>query len=316
MTLAPPRHAHHPGTNPGPPAPGSHTDDTDGPPQSGAVDPSSSPPTAAAAAGGVPPGLLARPSLVVPVLAAVAGTGASVVACALADAAAAAGLAVVLADLAPPYRSGLGNAAPLGGLHPTGDPAVRLRDGRRPGAGGAGGAVLLRLESPDPELRDRFLGRHRIPSPVWWSAAAPGAAVLVVDVAWDALEELAVPGPAAAWLEAPPAPVRPVLVVGATEPAAARAEAILAALEPYGTPAPVLAVPRVRRLPPVLTRAAGPRLAALLPSAVPVPADGRLAVAGVRRDPLPAPVTAAGATLLQAVGALPATSSRKGHTKR
>lgn len=235
-------------------------------------------------------------------------SGATVVSVAIADAAAAAGQATTLIDLAPPYRSGLTLAADVRGTYETSLPQVRLRLGHRPS-----GASVLRMESGDLILQSQFWGRHQIPRPGEWCAAMRGTDTVVVDLAWPLVEELAgIGSPPATWLEEPVASTIPVLVVEPTEPAIDRTEQLLAALARYDLPTPIVVVPKVSKVPELMRSAAGPRLLAVLEQAtvIPAPNDKQLACAVIGPQTIRTLATA-GQRVLQAAGAVPATASRK-----
>ncbi len=242
---------------------------------------------------------------VIPVLSGHPGGGASTVAATLADALAAEGRRVLLLDTADPLRSGLVDATTaegpaVGGPHR----AVRIRQGRR-------GAVHTARVEFAPEVPVHSPGM--VPPPDRWTPlldALDGAVeVTVVDIGWDAWTLAASPfsGPGA-WLRAgTPAPW-PVLALRPTLPAARAAEQLLARITPWCTagggitPVASIVVVGAKKVPSVMSAAAGLVLGPLLERAVCVPADPVLAERGLTSAPTPASVQQAMTPLLAAAG--------------
>ena len=206
----------------------------------------------------------------VAVIGAHAGAGASTVAVALADAAAAARRPVHLLSCAAPSQCGL-LAVPTVelGLDDGGD----WRRGRR-------GAYLV---------IDRSSGERRDTAP--WPETPVRPDLTVVDACDPA------------WLE--PAddqalPVATLVVCRATVPGLQQAEHTLRGLARHGVPV-LLAAIGPRRTPRSVHGTSGPLLRELHGSdlTVTVPLDRRLAHTGLSSGPLPRPVAAAGRTLLR-----------------
>lgn len=202
------------------------------------------------------------------VLAAHAGAGASTVALAISDSAAAHGRPVHLVDTAHPSRSGLVAAASeeLGA-----DATGAWRRGLRTGV------------TIDRRATDTAHGG--------WPAAPAGhsPALTVVDLGLVAPEDL--PRLAADR-------TRLVLVCRPTVPAVRLTEQVLHRL---AAQAVVLAAVGPRRWHGEVTASLGPRLRALRAAGrvVPVPTDRRLEVAGPTSSPLPKPLRSAGRHLLE-----------------
>lgn len=206
----------------------------------------------------------------VAMVAAHSGAGASTVALAVADAAAA-GRRVHLVETAHPARSGLLTAASAElGVDATGT----WRRGDRRG---------LRI--------DRRAGE---PTPDGWPELTGGPAGLTVI-------DLGLPAPAGLARLAERRP-RTVVVCRPTVPGVRLAEQLLTRL-----PGPPVAVACVgeRRWPGEVSASVGPLLAGLRATGrlVPVPLDRHLAVTGPGSGPLPKPVAAAGRVLLELIDA-------------
>jgi len=229
---------------------------------------------------------------VIPVLAGSPGSGASVLAAALADALQLAGRSVLLVDAADPVRSGLAMAARTAGPWVRGPhPAVCIRYSWR------ARALLAQLETALPVVAPGM-----VPPPRFWH---PGTSVqaTVVDLGHDAWRLAAHPLTGAGeWLRhGTPLPV-PMLVVRPSRPSLVHAEQVLSRLEPWvatgaATAPAQLVVMGAKRWPPGVAGAAGRRLTPLLPGAVFVPHDAATAASGVS-----AQVTAP--HILTAVGAM------------
>jgi hypothetical protein len=254
---------------------------------------------------------------VVPVLAGSSGAGASVFAAATAHALQWAGRCALLIDTAEPSRSGLCSATEVDGEH-----ATRPVAGVRARYSWMGHAVLARRE-PDPEPDS---GRHdpvdlaglgSLPSlePHQWLPLPPLEPLhtTVVDLGGDWARPHTTPGhpfthSALAWLRAPRAGTapRPVLVVRATRPSLASAEAALARLDAYIGAGELVAPARLvvmaswkkRGWPRGVTGAAGARVARLLDDAVFLPYDRDLDLGGITAAPCPKRVRSAVAELL------------------
>jgi hypothetical protein len=245
--------------------------------------------------------------MVIPVLSASPGAGASVLAAAIADTVQLAGCRTLLVDAADPVRSGLAMAARHAGPWiPSPHPAVRIRYSWR------AQALLAQLETWLPVIAPGM-----VPSPRFWH---PGANphVTVVDVGQDSWRLAAHPLVGAGeWLRnGSPCPW-PVLVVRATRPSLNHAEQVLSRLEPWisaGTAAmPVqLVVMGARRWPAGVAGCAGRRVAVLLRNAVFVPHNAATAVGGVDPSVTPAAVRAAVTPLLRRWGALRSCSRTQG----
>jgi hypothetical protein len=242
---------------------------------------------------------------VVPVLAAHPQVGVSGVALAMADAAAAAGLSVLLVDGADPRRSGLaGIASHEGPTVPVAGGSWSVRVSLRAPAGGRPVQVRRSVAPAAPWTP------VDMPAPGAWLMAAPGWWDLaVVDLGWDAWHLLSGPqslGPMR-WLSGDRQPITPVLVVRATVPSLAAAEGVLSrylAAYAAGWLAGVgqVAVVGASSWPPRVLGGAG-RLARLAAGReVFVPWVRSAAVAGWSASPLPVELLDAGRRLLAGVG--------------
>jgi hypothetical protein len=245
--------------------------------------------------------------MVIPVLSASPGTGASVLAAAIADTVQLAGCRTLLVDAADPVRSGLAMAARHAGPWiPGPHPAVRIRYSWR------AQALLAQLETWLPVIAPGM-----VPSPRFWH---PGAnpRVTVVDIGQDSWRLAAHPLVGAGeWLRSGSPCPWPVLVVRATRPSLNHAEQVLSRLEPWisaGMAAmPVqLVVMGARRWPAGVAGCAGRRVAVLLRNAVFVPHNAATAVGGVDPSVTPAAVRAAVTPLLRRWGGLRPCSRTQG----
>lgn len=237
--------------------------------------------------------------MVIPVLSASPGAGASVLAAAIADTVQLAGCRTLLVDAADPVRSGLAMVARHAGPWVPGPhPAVRIRYSWR------AQALLAQLETWLPVIAPGM-----VPSPRFWH---PGVNphITVVDVGQDSWRIAAHPLVGAGeWLRnGTPCPW-PVLVVRATRPSLNHAEQLLSRLEPWistgaaAMPAQ-LVVMGARRWPAGVAGSAGRRVAVLLRNAVFVPHNAATAVGGVDPTVTPAALRAAVTPLLRRWGAL------------
>lgn len=242
------------------------------------------------------------PSTAVPasvvVVNAAAGSGASVVAAAMADAAAA-HTDTTLVDLAPAYLSGLHASAPLAARHESSVEAAHFVSGWR-----EDGAFLLRMDSDLPAMRDNFWPRQAVPPRAEWLTLTHN--VTVVDFSWRVVETVLAPVHIGQWLSCATAVV---LAMPATARGVDAAEHVAAALDALGAPVPFVAVTRERKVPPLVPAGAGAYLARAIAthqvSAVPEAADVR--VSGCA-SPLPAQLTKAVTDLI--FSAIPALTHR------
>lgn len=213
--------------------------------------------------------------LVVPVLSAGAGSGASVVSTVLADAMQLAGHDLLMVDTADPARSGLSVAAlsdgpVLAGPHP----AVRVRFSWR------AQAMLARIETDLPVITPGM-----VPPPRFFKPADQAVRATVVDVGHDpwrvAAHPLAGPG---AWLRRGAPCPEPILVCRPTRPSLLHAEQVLARLDAWkGTAtSPVqLVVAGAKSWPSGVRGCAGRRVSALLEDALFLPHDPVLHTSGI-----------------------------------
>lgn len=235
---------------------------------------------------------------VVPVLGAHGGAGASVCAAALADAAAHAGLRVLLVDAADPARSGLAFACDVEGtvLAQPGRDRRGIQLARRRGidvrrvAPGHNGLAALDV-GPDLES--------------WTLDLDTSYDVTVVDVGCDAWRLLAGtsttdPG----WLAAP---ASVVVVLRATRRGLGQLEGVLAAVGARADEHKSDAVKALVRVgsptwPAHLIASAGGSTQRLLKEAVDLPWDAEMEQSGVMTAPTPEPLQSGAARLLHAVG--------------
>ncbi|WP_329060456.1 hypothetical protein [Amycolatopsis sp. NBC_01480] len=228
--------------------------------------------------------------IVVPVLAASPGAGATTVAAALADAAQIRGCAVLLVDTADGARSGLARAARTEGpARPGPRPGSRMRYSWR------AQALLARAETTSATLNAADL-----PPPPYWLPPGHRVRATVVDLASDPWSIATNPAAGAgAWLAPVGGGTHPIVVVRPSLPGVIHAEQILARLEYWGRRGSValpcrLVVVGVRKWPAQVAASAGARVQALIPTTVFLPHDSGLAVEGVTasvtppglRDPL------------------------------
>jgi hypothetical protein len=221
--------------------------------------------------------------VVVPVLAASSGAGATTVAAALADAAQLRGCAVMLVDTADGARSGLARAARNEGpARPGPRPGSRIRYSWR------AQAVLARAETTSARLTAADL-----PPPPYWLPPGRRVGMTVVDLASDPWRLATNPATGAgAWLAPAGGGTHPMVVVRPTVPGVIHAEQVLARLEHWGRRGTV-ALPRqlvvvgVRKWPARVAAGAGARVQALIPTTIFLPHDGELAVDGVTASVTP-----------------------------
>ena len=245
----------------------------------------------------------AQGGVVIPVLGASAGVGASVVAAALFDALDVCGVPTLLVDAADPARSGLAAAVanqgpPARTLHPK----IGIAYARR------GGGWVAQLATPPTEV----LSPRMVPSPCWWLPDQTAPAATVIDLGWDPWQVAAAPlRGAGAWLEAGhPASPRPVLVVEPNRPSLARANQLLTRLRPWiaagqvAAPA-ALVVVSAKRWPKQVTGVAAQALGELMEHAVFLPYDHATAAGGVGPDPVPDRLRAAAAAIPARWGLIP-----------
>lgn len=235
---------------------------------------------------------------VLPVLGAAAGVGATVTVAVLADALQLAGVRVLVVDTADPARSGLAAATRTeGGALPGPHEGLWLRCSWR------ANALLLRMQT-----RLAGVTPGMVPLPGYWRPPV-AAQVSVVDVGFDAYRALAHPlGGAGAWLRRGTPSPRPLLVVRPARPSLAHAEQALARLESWAGYAVLparLVVAGARRWPAGVAGAAGRRVQSLLDSAVFLPHDPAVAVAGVSAAVTPTQLRRAVTPLLRDWGLLP-----------
>lgn len=236
--------------------------------------------------------------LVVPVLAASPGAGASVTAAVIADAAQLAGLSVLMVDTADPSRSGLARATVADGPQVLGPhPTIRIRFSWR------AQALLARVDTTLPVLAPGML-----PPPQFWRPGPRHLDITVVDIGHDPWRITAHPLTGAGmWLRhGHPTPV-PILAVRPSVPSLAHAEQLLARLEPWTrlgaatTPAQLVVV-GVRRWPSTVVATAGRRVQKLLANAIFLRQDPDLAAHGVTAEVTPHRVRSAVLPMLHRFG--------------
>lgn len=271
--------------------------------------PVTSPSSDLSAASGPPSGLFDPASgavgVVVPVFGAQPGVGTSGVALALADAAAAAGMRVLLVDEADPARSGLtGAAVQRVASDPPGQTGLRVTTSHRRGV------VIRSLVAPS-----RRATPWELPTLARWVPARlrdDGFDVTVVDVGWDMwqvlpdLDDDQLDDGPLVWLRAQPA--SPVLVCRASRPSVRQAATVAATWTAHRDAGRVggtrlqLAVSGADSWPEAdLTAGADTAVAKLAGSAVFFPYDLSAALDGWTERPLhPAALTAAGRVLSRA----------------
>ncbi|WP_253258682.1 hypothetical protein [Pseudonocardia sp. N23] len=242
----------------------------------------------------------------IPVVAGSPGAGASVVAAAIADLLQLAGKCVLLIDAADPARSGLAAAAEAEGpWTSTLTPDLSLRYSWR------GQALLARLESTLPVITPGM-----VPPPPQWLPEVDPLHVTVVDVGHDGWRAAASPlAGAGGWLRLGTPAQRPLLVVRPTRPSLRHAEQVLARLEPWvnvgaATYPYQLVVVGAKRWPAGVVGAAGRRLEPMTETAVFLPHDDDVLVAGVTPELLPDRLLDALAPLLTRWNLLPPPASR------
>jgi hypothetical protein len=234
--------------------------------------------------------------VVIPVLGASGGAGASVAAAALFDVCDAAGRATALIDVADPTRSGLALAGrPSGATHRVGDGVLLARAER-------GNRGHLHRMAPNGQA----VHAGMVPPAQQWFPEGTGAEITIVDVGWDPWATLAAPaaGPGSWWASSAELPEElrpcPVLVCSPTRPSVARAQQLMTRLQPWsrtGRVAEVLAliVCGAPRWPAGVAGVAGREIAEL-PTFF-LPRHRALARHGITPDALPARVQAAAARL-------------------
>lgn len=245
----------------------------------------------------------AQGGVVIPVIGASAGVGASVVTAALFDALDVCGVPTLLVDAADPARSGLAAAVadqgpPARTLHPK----IGVAYGRR------GGGWVAQLATPPSEV----LSPRMVPSPCWWLPDQTAPAATVVDLGWDPWQVAASPlRGAGAWLEAgTPSSPRPVLVVEPNRPSLMRANQLLTRLRPWiaagqvAAPA-ALVVVSAKRWPKQITGVAAQALGELMEHAVFLPYDPTVGAGGIGADPVPDRLRAAAAAIPARWGLIP-----------
>ncbi|WP_179956924.1 hypothetical protein [Amycolatopsis anabasis] len=242
-----------------------------------------------------------RFGVVVPVLAASPGAGATVAATVLADVLQLAARSVLMVDTDDPARSGLNRAARTDGPQALGPhPAVRIRFSWR------AQAVLARAETSLPVLAPGML-----PPPRFWQPGNRVIDVTVVDVGHDPWRVTAHPlAGAGAWLRTGKPSPEPILVVRPTIPALVHAEQVLARLEPWVrlgtvTPPAQLIVVGAKRWPTGVPGTAGRRLQRLLPDAVFLPHDPEIALSGITAAVTPPKLRSAVGDLARRLRLLP-----------
>jgi len=238
--------------------------------------------------------------LVIPVLAAHGGAGASTCALALADAAARAGLRVLLIDTADPARSGLAASCDVEGV------ATRGISSRR-------GVQISRRRGID--CRRVAAGQQRlclpddVPDLLAWTEQLDGVYdVTIVDIAWDAWRTWGHPSaPAAAWLSGNDTFTAPVVVLRPTRRGLTQLEGLLdqasrahakAATAPVKTLMTVGSSP----WPPDVLAAASPTVRGLLACAVALPWDVDLERYGLTTAPTPPELQGAALLVLAELG--------------
>jgi hypothetical protein len=245
----------------------------------------------------------AQAGMVIPVLGASSGIGASVVAAALFDALDVCGVPTLLVDAADPARSGLASAvanqgAPARTLHPK----IGVAYARR------GDGWVAQLAAPPTEA----LSARMVPSPSWWLPDQTAPAATVVDLGWDPWQIAAAPlRGAGSWLEAGhPSSPRPVLVVEPNRPSLAKANGLLTRLRPWisaghiAAPA-ALVVVSARRWPKQITGVAAQALGELMEQAVFLPYDRDVETGGIGPGPVSDRLRTAAAALPARWGLMP-----------
>lgn len=234
--------------------------------------------------------------LVIPVLGASGGAGASVAAAALFDVCDAAGRSCALVDVADPSHSGLALAGrPSGATRRVGDGIALTRAER-------GHRGHLHRLAPT----GRAVHAGMVP-PAWeWFPEGTGAEITIVDVGWDPWASLASPtvGPGSWWASSAELPEElrpcPVLVCSPTRPSVARAQQLMTRLQPWsrtGRVAEVLAliVSGAARWPAGVAGVAGREVAEM--PAFFLPRHRALTRHGITPDPLSARVQTGAARL-------------------
>ena len=238
--------------------------------------------------------------LVIPVLAAHGGAGASTCALALADAAAEAGLRVLLIDTADPARSGLAPSCDVEGVVMRGVSCRRgVQVSRRRGIDCrrvAAGQQRLCLPDDVPDL-------------LAWTEGLDGAYdVTIVDIAWDAWRTWGHPSaPAAAWLSGADQSTAPVVVLRPTRRGLTQLEGVLdqaSKAHAEGETAPVSTLVTVGSSPwpPDVVASASPAARGLLACAFTLPWDVDLERYGLTSAPSPPALQGAALLVLAELG--------------
>jgi hypothetical protein len=238
--------------------------------------------------------------LVIPVLAAHGGAGASTCALALADAADGAGLRVLLIDTADPARSGLAAACDVESV------ATRGVSNRR-------GVQVSRRRGID--CRRVAAGQQRlclpgdVPDLLAWTERLDGVYdVTIVDVAWDAWRTWGHPSaPAAAWLSGADQSTAPVVVLRPTRRGLTQLEGVLdqaSKAHAEGETAPVSTLVTVGSSPwpPDVVASASPAARGLLACAFTLPWDVDLERYGLTSAPSPPALQGAALLVLAELG--------------
>ncbi|MEV5542806.1 hypothetical protein AB0L13_38890 [Saccharopolyspora shandongensis] len=247
--------------------------------------------------------------VVIPVLPASPGAGATVAATVIADALQLVGWRVLQVDTADPARSGLSVAAASDGPLMAGpDQAVRIRLSWR------GRGLLAQLRTDLPVLSPGMVPPppHWAPVPMWGSAQ-----ITVADLSYDAWRLAAnlFTGPGMWLRDGRPTP-RPVLVVRPTRPSLRAAEQVLARLETWiaagiAVPPIALLVTGAKRWPEGVAGAAGRRVHALMDRVVFLPQHSTVETAGITSQITPEPLRNAVTPLLRQWGLAPESTGRK-----
>jgi hypothetical protein len=232
-------------------------------------------------------------------------SGTSGVALAMADVAAAAGLAVQLIDSADPARTGLAGVCHTEGPAVPGGPGgFLIRKGTRRVGSGSVRVLRLAAGARPPRL-------DQIPRPVDWAlASAPFRAQLtVVDAGfdmWTAMSPESGMGPLL-WSGLDTVVVRPVLVMKGSWPSASAAEVILhrynVGVEKIGcAPVERVVVTGAQAWPEHVRASMGRWLDAQADNAIFVPHDAGVAVDGWTSETTPPEFAAPAAAVLRTLG--------------
>jgi hypothetical protein len=255
--------------------------------------------------------------VLLPVLGAHPQAGASGVALAVADAAAAAGRRVLLVDCADPARSGLAGVCGVEGRSVRGErgAAIRLATRRLP----RGVVAVRRLVGTGVPMRP-----EQVPSVALWVRADANAFDLtVVDVGWD-VWALTAPDAATGpltWAAGSASRTFPVVVLRPTAASAALAEGVLAryrdGVRQSGLAEPhCLAVVGGGSWPAPVRAVMGLQLARLARRALFVPESSEAALHGWTTDPAPTGSIRAAAALLKTLSRTGAPPPRPGRAAK